>query len=100
MLVKKYKKENKVLEIHTDESAESPREWDNLGVMVCAHQRYNLGDIQVNSKEELDEKLKDAFIRLPLYLYDHSGLSISTKNAYPFNDQWDAGQVGFIIVSE
>ena len=33
--------------IQRDEDAESPREWDdNVGTMVCAHQRYILGDEQ------------------------------------------------------
>ena len=33
---------------------------------------------------------------LPLYLYDHSGLSISCSHSYPYNDRWDARQVGWI----
>ena len=32
-------------------------------------------------------------ITLPLYLYDHSGITISTTS---FNDRWDSGCVGFI----
>lgn len=36
---------------------------------------------------------------LPLYLYDHSGITISCSNAYPYNDRWDAGQVGWIYAS-
>ncbi len=38
--------------------------------------------------------LKGAVI-LPLYLYDHSGITISTSS---FNDPWDSGQVGWIYV--
>jgi hypothetical protein len=33
------------------------------------------------------------FVILPLYLYDHSGISISTGS---FGDPWDSGQVGYI----
>jgi hypothetical protein len=32
--------------IEQDESPESPREWDNAGIMVCWHRNYNLGDQQ------------------------------------------------------
>lgn len=32
------------IKIYHDEDAESPRDWDNLGEMVCFHRRYNLGD--------------------------------------------------------
>lgn len=34
---------------------------------------------------------------LPLYLYDHSGITISTG---PFSCPWDSGQVGFIYVTK
>lgn len=37
------------------------------------------------------------YIILPLYLYDHSGITIRTT---PFGDRWDSGQVGFIYVSK
>lgn len=35
-------------------------------------------------------------IRLPLYLYDHSGLTMSTA---AFHCPWDSGQVGWIYVT-
>lgn len=35
---------------------------------------------------------------LPLWLYDHSGLTISCgARVYPYNDVWDSGQVGWIV---
>jgi hypothetical protein len=36
------------------------------------------------------------FIELPLYLYDHSGITMSTG---AFGCKWDSGQVGFIYIS-
>jgi hypothetical protein len=32
-----------------------------------------------------------------LYLYDHSGITISTS---PFGCQWDSGQVGWVFIDE
>ena len=32
------------LKIIHDEDAQSPREWDNLGKMMCWHKRYSIGD--------------------------------------------------------
>ncbi len=32
------------LKIENDDWADSPREWDNLGHMICWHRNYNLGD--------------------------------------------------------
>jgi hypothetical protein len=85
---------------------ESPREWDNLGKMVCFHKRYSLGDkhnYKPNNNESFFEELKKDILKnekvgviLPLYLYDHSGISISTSS---FSCPWDSGQIGFIYTT-
>lgn len=90
------------LDIIRDESPESPREWDNLGSMACWHRRYRLGDRHNyrDSRAFADAVNRNAVI-LPLYLFDHSGLTISTSNAsFRTCDPsgWDWGQVGFIYV--
>jgi hypothetical protein len=84
-----------------DNNPESPREWDNLGTMVCFHPRYNLGDKHSYYKRgELKNDImenENVHTILPLYLYDHSGITISTS---PFGCKWDSTQVGFIFVSK
>ena len=84
--------------IHYDEDSESPREWDNFGIMYCFHKRYNLGDKHDLSVEEAEIMAESHFNEaLPLYLYDHSEITMSTD---PFSCQWDSGQVGWIIATE
>jgi len=98
------------VEINQDEDSQSPRLDDNLSRMVCFHSRYDLGDKDHEydtkdyagwdeMKAAIIRKEKTAFI-LPLYLYDHSGLAISTGREYPFNCPWDSGQIGFVFVSK
>jgi hypothetical protein len=100
--------------------------WDNLGTMCCWHSRYNLGDkngpdklrtavmTDKNYKESWEDwdsgyykDLTDpqtmirtaeqlGFIILPLYLYDHSGITMNTTGFYC---RWDSGQVGVIFVT-
>jgi hypothetical protein len=95
------------LEILQDESPESPREWDNMGTMICFHRRYNLGDKNdiINSddfsswgeqREWIEKNIKPCVI-LPLYLYDHSGITMNTTG---FSCGWDSGQVGWIFVTK
>lgn len=109
--------------IINDRDAESPRSWDNLGTMVCAHRRYKLGDedgmqkaVELIRKHLSDKQLDDMcfdethapsveealeatgqVIMLPLYLYDHSGITMRCK---PFSCPFDSGKVGFIFVSK
>lgn len=94
------------IEIYQDEDPESPREWDNIGKMYCFHKRYRLGDShdypssEFISWEEFRERLEDEFniaVILPLYLYDHSGVTMNTKG---FSCGWDSEQVGWIFVEE
>lgn len=98
--------ENYLIEVVQDESPSSPREDDNLGKMICFHGRYNLGDKHNYDHTDYSgwRELKDAIIKnedvaviLPLYLYDHSGITISTS---PFSCRWDSGQIGWVYVSK
>lgn len=93
--------------IYVDESPANPRvDWDNLGHIVALHRNYDLADKGApgiaghSSWDEVRKALEDAWdakVILPIYMYDHSGISIRTR---PFNDRWDSGQVGFIYVTE
>lgn len=94
------------LEIYHDDNPIDPREWDNIGHMICFHRRYNLGDehdlheSDFDSWEEIEETLRNeynAVVILPLYLYDHSGITMSVG---PFACGWDSGQVGYIYASK
>ena len=87
------------IKIFLDDMAESPREWDNLGTMVCFHGRYNLGDKHdFDSPYDLEQFLKHSgAIHLPLYLYDHSGITMNTTG---FHCPWDSGQVGVIYITK
>lgn len=93
--------------IKPDSNPESPREWDNMTEMICFHRKYSLGDNNpcfqerdFSSFQELHDEIHrqcNVAAILPMYLYDHSGLSISTKQ---FDCRWDSGQVGFIFITK
>jgi hypothetical protein len=87
-----------IVKVIQDQDAESPRSWDNLGVMACWHRRYNLGDVQPKQdpQEWLKENAPKGSVVLPLYLYDHSGITMSTGS---FGCPWDSGQVGYIVAT-
>jgi hypothetical protein len=78
----------------------SPREWHNYGTMVCWHRRHALGDKHAFPSPQDFRKWWDenggGGTLLPLYLYDHSGITMSTS---PFSCQWDSGQVGWIYMT-
>lgn len=92
------------IKIEHDEYLFDPRDNSNIGKMICFHGRYSLGDRHdykhkdYSSWEELEKQLIKDFrndLILPLYLYDHSGITMNTTG---FGCRWDSGQVGFIIV--
>jgi hypothetical protein len=98
------------IKIEPDMEPMDPREWDNLGHMVCAHRKYTLGDkhdISVDdfkSWEELhDYLIKDrgAVVILPLCILDHSGVWMHIGSSFACDPGgWDTSHVGFIYVTK
>lgn len=99
-LIEEIKYRNNVLRIfYGGDYVDNPRDWSNVGTMVCFHKRYILGDKhEFNDTKEFLEFLnnKDILVKLPLYLLDHSGLSLQTSPFYGDVGGWDSGLVGFI----
>ena len=105
-----------------DDMPQNPRtDFDQYDHMICWHRRYTLGDkhnyetpydmlsdiaTQVGitykhdpSYEQLKKKLQKHVVILPLWLYDHSGITMSCgERKWPYTDQWDSGQVGYIFM--
>ena len=104
-----------IIKIYHDPDAESPREWSNLGTLICWHRRYRLGDSHEFespeaflrdlagasaqsdlSMDQLRKRAERKSVLLPVFLYDHSGLAMNTIG---FHCPWDSGQVGYIYVT-
>lgn len=94
-----------LIKIFPDETPDNPRTWDNLSKMICFHRRYNLGDKHdydhgdYNGWNEMEAaiiKNERPVVIKPLFLFDHSGITISTGD---FGDRWDSGQIGFVLVT-
>jgi hypothetical protein len=104
-----YEYKNFIIEIVADDDPPNPREdYENLGTMICRYRDLVLGD-------DLPNRLKERFktwdideiaafkrwkninqkylVVLPVYLFNHTVITISIK---PFYCPWDSGQVGWI----
>lgn len=98
---------NRVLRIIQDNYFNPRRDQDNLGTIFSWHNRYDLADSldskirksdYSSAKEAIENNTsKENVIILPLYIYEHSGITISTT---PFSCPYDSGQFGFITVSK
>lgn len=93
----------------------NPREDTNIGTMVCWHRRRILGDKQGRDHRQVIEDLlglsseapykadhhllnmlEAKFVWLPVFAYEHSGITLNTSG---FSCPWDSGQVGIIYAS-
>jgi len=93
---------NYLIKIVYDDFPENPRiSFEREGTLICLNSKYDLGDKESKNYKNLtlDEihkeikiKYKNAVI-VPVYIYDHSGITLSTV---PFSCRWDSGQIGFI----
>ena len=90
--------ERPVSVLSADPDPLNPREeFDQLCTLVCWHRRYTLGDShEWHDPQEFLRAIEDRpHLKLPLYFYDHSGITIATQ---PFSCPWDSGQVGWVFI--
>jgi hypothetical protein len=98
--------------IYQDEDPESPRGWDNLGRIATVHLRNSrlTDESEGHLPEDLSgwdaverylERERGAAIILPVFMYDHGGVAISTSSfiGRAQHASWDSGQVGFIYAT-
>lgn len=96
-----------IVRLRPDQDAESPRKcFDHLATFAFFHKKYRLGDkVEIKSEDysgwaemerDIVRRYKPSYIA-PIYMYDHSGLVLSTA---PFSDPWDSGQVGFMWITD
>lgn len=120
-------KSGRILRVEHGQITESPRDWDNMGTMICSHGNYHLGDKQVEGNlaqlltvasalgildyiigidedYQYDEQKMEEFIRakkeavaIKLYIHDHSTVSMHMHQP---SCRWDSSHVGWIYVSE
>lgn len=84
-----------IVRVVHDTDPMNPREGNDLTKMVFwNHRRYTCDKNPYGSIEAFHENVTDkTAITLPVYMYDHSGVTISTS---PFSCRWDSGQAGSI----
>jgi len=112
-----YRKGNDVLMVVRDDDPLNPRTcFGNVGHMACWHRKYDLGDkdhgIDLNPgnygeeyefMEAVGKEYPEIVVLIPLYLYDHGGITISTgTSAFRTIDSmgWDWGWIGFIYATK
>ncbi len=99
------------LYVEQDEYPMNPRkEWDNVSVFAFFHNRYTLGDENsgIDDKDynvwgEMEKAImKKAAIVVPVYMYDHSGITIRAGRGFGDIDsgRWDWGQIGFAFITK
>jgi hypothetical protein len=82
--------------IYDPEPMNPCKEWDQLGtVALDKRSRYDFGNERLD-RERLQEISKSGdYLKLPIYIYDHSGITINTTG---FSCPLDSGCIGLIYV--
>lgn len=106
--VKEENKNGLVIRIFQDTDPQNPRtDCDNFGTMVCFHRKYSLGDKNCGFRNlddavEFEKSMRAQpakGVLLPLFMMDHSGLTINTEGFRAMDPQgFDWGKIGFIYV--
>jgi predicted nucleic-acid-binding Zn-ribbon protein len=90
------------IHIYQDTDAQSPDEWGSEDVfLITTRNRY----FEVERKGFTMDGCRDGeynedYHVLILNAYIHSGVALSLGREYPFNDQWDSRQIGYVLVKK
>ena len=96
------------INIYYDENPQSPREWDNLGVIYSNHREYDFDGHKIEELiEDVGGDIYDSVIPwkligkkyyyLKVWMYEHSGVTVRAGETNPFGCPWDSGLYGVIV---
>lgn len=89
-------------EVYSTYRFDEGRYVDNFCSKNLENQNNEIAEVILNNLfdfteiERIVEVLKEKLVILPIYMYEHSGITIKTT---PFGCEWDSGQVGFIYAT-
>lgn len=91
------------ISLDQDGYPDNPRDWENLCKIISFRGDWDISDRGMSfSRDDFRETVEslekdpDIFIK-PVYMYDHSGQTISLRD---FGDRWDSGICGFIYADK
>lgn len=87
------------VEVEQDDDPVNPaKDWDMVGTMVLTDRcRYAFGHKTASYDELVAINNDPNNIVIPVYMYDHSGITINTTG---FSCPWDSGQVGVMYCTK
>jgi len=105
-VIKVYEGKEYFYEVVEAEWVENPRQYADASYFYMSHRNYDFGDnISLDTSDcsswedvkEIIEKEYNVFAILPVYMYDHSGITINTTG---YSCGWDSGQIGWIWMTK
>jgi hypothetical protein len=91
-----------VIKIFQYADVDSPEFWGDESLFLTGHHRnFHVKREGFMFTQKIPYVIKKAYHVFPLHAYIHSGVALSLNNGgYPFNDRWDAGQVGYVLAKK
>ena len=108
-------KNGDTVEIYQSEGGNPRTEWDNFSHVILFGNYRHLGDKHditlsddfesrhdfiERGAEQVAKQFKDVAIILPVHVYEHSGIALSTSMSGQFGCRWDSGTAGFVVVTK
>ena len=90
------------IEIYYDEHAEGPEQWEDEGAvkLISFNRRYGNNHGFSDPQEAIEHAKANNMHVYQIRSYIHSGIALSLGSEYPFNDRFDSGFYGLILVTK
>lgn len=97
-VIETFKIQGYKVNVYHDDMAENPLD-DHDCIKVVQFSDYAIGNCDdFKTPQEFEDYCEEnEVIRLPLYMLDHSGITVSTG---PYSCPWDSGQIGWVYMDK
>jgi hypothetical protein len=89
--------------IEQDTDVESPDQYGDNGLFLVTtrNRHFELLHDSKDAQALIEDKgFCKRYWVFPVRAYIHSGVALSLYSEYPFDDQWDSGQIGFVFCAK
>ncbi len=101
MIGEKFSHKGFDIKIIQDSDVEAPENDDGLFIVTTRNRYFEVLHDGKDARTCMEDKeLCKQYWIFPLNAYIHSGVSLSLSSGYPYNDQWDGGQIGFVFAAK
>lgn len=88
------------IQLHQDSDAQAPENDDEVFIVTTRNRYFQVDQEGFDLDDIRDGKHNRKYHVFPVYAYIHGGVALSLGRGGQFSDQWDSGQIGYVLCAK